>query len=63
MDFDLVTFVRWIGNIKPEIIEIGADNYNHNLPEPNPDKVNALLKLLRDICPTVIEKHGLERLK
>ncbi len=63
MDFDLLTFVRWITNIKPEIIEVGADNYRNNLPEPNSDKVNDLLVYLKQICPTVIEKDGLERLK
>lgn len=61
MDFDLLTFVRWIGHIKPEIIEVGADNYRNNLPEPSADKVNALLVHLRKICPVVIEKQGLER--
>lgn len=62
MDFDLLTFVRWIGHIKPEIIEVGADNYHNNLPEPSSQKLESLLTHLKHICPTVIEKDGLERL-
>ncbi len=62
MDFDLQAFLRWIENIKPGIIEIGADNYRNNLPEPEPEKVRQLLYHLKEICSNVIEKAGLERL-
>lgn len=63
MDFDLIPFVKWITSIKPEIIEVGADNYHNNLPEPGSEKVNRLLAYLKQMCPTVIEKDGLGRLK
>lgn len=63
MDFDLGTLVRWIGEIKPEIVEVGADNYHNNLPEPPWERVEALLEALRKFVPRVIEKDGLERLK
>ena len=63
MEFDLKTFVWWVEDIKPEIIEVGVDNYHNDLPEPEPEKVRQLLYHLRQICPTVIEKDGLERLK
>jgi len=63
MDFDLKVLLRWIGDIKPEIVEIGADNHGHNLPEPPWEKVERLLHCLRQICPTVVEKEGLDRLK
>ena len=62
-DFDLDTMLRWVELIEPEIIEVGPDNYNHRLPEPTWDKVQALLKGLRELGPTVIEKDGLMRLK
>ena len=62
MDFD-IEFISWLARIQPSIIEVGADNYHNNLPEPNADKVNALLDFLKDICPVVVEKQGLERLK
>jgi len=70
MDFHLRTFVDWMKEIDPEIIEIGADNYHNHLPEPKseksgaraPWKVSWLLESLREFCPTVVEKAGLERL-
>lgn len=61
MDFDL-EFIKWIEHINPEIVELGADNYHNNLPEPNSEKTNALLNYLKQNCPVVIEKDGLERL-
>lgn len=62
MDFDLDVFVEWIRDIQPEIVEVGADNYHNNLPEPSPEKVRALLEALKGFVPTVIEKDGLKRL-
>jgi len=70
VDFDLSTFIDWMKQIRPEIIEIGPDNYHNNLPEPVGDlpvvdaagKVRRLLEMLRDFCPTVVEKPGLNRL-
>ncbi len=63
MDFDLLELVGWIKEIRPEIIEIGPDNYHNSLSEAQPQKVRKLLEMLRDICPTVVEKPGLSRLK
>lgn len=63
MDFALGSFLDWITNIKPDIIEVGADNYRHNLPEPPWWKVERLLEGLRQVCPDVKEKVGLERLR
>ena len=62
-DFDLEVMVKWMREIKPEIIEVGADNYRHHLPEPPWSKVAQLLKELGEICPNVVEKEGLERLR
>lgn len=63
MDFDLEILCSWVRNIKPDIIEIGADNYHNHLPEPSPEKLKQLLVNLRTICPNVIEKDGLDRLR
>lgn len=63
MNFDLDRLLFWMKQINPEIIEVGADNYSNHLPEPPWWKVEALLKGLRDFCPKVVEKEGLERLK
>lgn len=70
MDFHLGTLVAWMKDINPDIIEIGADNYGNNLPEPksaitgfkSPWKVRMLADMLRDFCPDVVEKPGLSRL-
>ncbi|MBA7711340.1 hypothetical protein ES703_120299 [subsurface metagenome] len=62
-DFDLPTLVDWMKDIKPEIIEVGADNYHNSLVEPPWWKVEMLLDILKAICPRVVEKEGLERLK
>lgn len=63
MSFTIDGFTKWIADIKPSIIEVGADNHGHNLPEPSWEKVEELLRRLREICPDVKEKDGLERLK
>lgn len=71
MNFHLRTLVDWIKEIRPEIIEIGPDNYHNSLPEPcsgisgfkAPWKVRILLEMMREVCPTVVEKPGLARLK
>lgn len=63
MDFDHDVLLSWVADISPEIIEVGADNYHNHLPEPSPDKLERLLEDLRAICPSVIEKDGLSRLK
>ena len=61
-DFDLAEMLSWMAEINPQIIEVGADNYHNNLPEPPWEKVEQLRDGLKNICPTVVEKVGLERL-
>jgi protein gp37 len=63
MDFDLEDFTDWILTIEPEIVEIGADNYRHSLPEPEWYKVSALIDKLELAGIQVIQKEGLERLR
>jgi len=62
LDFDLDDMLKWMNSLHPSVIEIGADNYKNNLPEPSWDKVEQLTKSLRDICPEVNLKPGLDRL-
>ena len=62
-DFDLEELGKWVEEIRPAIIEIGADNYRNDLPEPPWEKVEKLLELCRGACPAVVEKPGLERLR
>ncbi len=63
LDFDLEELGEWVREIHPSIIYVGADNYRNDLPEPNWEKVEKLLELCREVCPTVVEKPGLERLR
>lgn len=63
MDFDLNILTQWVKLLNPDIVEIGADNYHNHLVEPPWWKVERLINNIRDICPKVIEKEGLERLR
>ena len=63
VDFNLEDMVGWIRRIKPQIIEIGADNHNKKLPEPSWEKVEKLISSCRSLCPDVKLKDGLDRLK
>ena len=63
LDFELPGLVEWVQAIGPEIVEVGADNYNNHLREPPWSKVETLLAELRKFVPTVVEKDGLRRLE
>ena len=62
MDFDLYTMVKWIGEIAPDFVSIGADSKGHHLPEPSPEKVKVLIEELNNFTVVRI-KGNLERLK
>jgi len=62
-DFNLVRLLKWMYDIGPEIVEVGADNYHNNLPEPAWEKVALLLDGLKQFCPNVVEKIGIHRLE
>jgi len=61
MDFDPDEMVRWIKEIAPEFVSIGADSKGHKLPEPPPDKIKQLIWELQGIT-TVKIKSNLKRL-
>lgn len=61
MDFDLDVFVKWIQNIKPDFVSIGADSKGHKLPEPNKEKTLELIKELEKFTEVKI-KHNLNRI-
>lgn len=61
MDFDIGTLAALIQEIVPCAVEVGADNYNHRLPEPPPEKLEELLSWLESRY-TVHRKEGLDRL-
>ncbi len=61
MDFDLGDMVRWIQDIKPEFVSIGADSKGHQLPEPDSGKVQSLVQELQKITMVKV-KDNLSRL-
>ncbi len=63
MAFDLAVLHKMLSDIAPELVEVGADNYGFNLPEPSGAMVRELIKELRRSCPRVVEKDGLWRLE
>lgn len=61
MDFDLYTMVKWISEIGPDFVSIGADSKGHHLSEPPPEKVKVLIEELNTF--TVVKtKDNLKRL-
>jgi len=61
MNFDMEVMMRWISDIKPEFVSVGADSKGHKLPEPDPLKIAMLVKTLKEIT-TVKVKDNLKRL-
>ena len=61
LDFDLQVMVRWMVQIKPKFVSIGADSKHHNLQEPGKKKVESLIKELKKITEVKI-KPNLKRL-
>jgi len=43
IDFDLNIFARWLNEINPDKITIGADSKNCGLPEPSASKIKSLI--------------------
>ncbi len=61
LNFDLDVLVAWIKDIDPDFVNIGADSKNHNLPEPNKEKIEALIEELKKFTKVNI-KDNLRRL-
>ncbi len=62
MDFDVDVLARWISDINPEFLNLGADSKRHDLPEPSRDKIDELVEALASYGIELREKHNLERL-
>lgn len=62
MDFDLFTMVKWIQEIAPAFVSIGADSKGHHLPEPPPEKLNRLIEELGKFTDVKV-KDNLRRLR
>jgi hypothetical protein len=60
-NFDIDILTSWIAQIKPEFVNIGADSKKHNLPEPSPEKIKALISELSKFTEVRL-KSNLKRL-
>lgn len=60
--FDLADLVKWITEIRPDFLNIGADSKDRGLEEPTRTEVAALIDALRDQGIEVREKRNLDRL-
>jgi hypothetical protein len=61
--FDLEIFAKWIADMKPDFLNLGADSKSHNLPEPTVKDITALVDKLQEFGVDLREKHNLKRLK
>ena len=61
MDFDLPEFVEMLRIADPIQVNIGADSKSNNLPEPDADKITALISELEKFTK-VHQKDNLKRL-
>jgi hypothetical protein len=62
MDFELYTMVKWMKEIGPDFVSIGADSKGHNLPEPSPSNVDKLIEELSKFTDVRV-KDNLKRLR
>jgi DNA repair photolyase len=62
MDFDIYTFSKWLEEIAPAFINIGADSKGCDLPEPDPYKIKTLIYLLGKMGIEIRKKTNLGRL-
>ena len=63
LQFDMDVLVKWIAEIKPDFINLGADSKDHMLPEPTIDDIEELVIKLHETGIELREKHNLSRLK
>jgi len=62
LDFDVDILAKWIIDVNPEFLNIGADSKGHNLTEPSYSKIFALIAELKKNNIEVREKHNMQRL-
>ena len=57
MAFDFDIFLKWIRDIKPAFVSIGADSKGHNLPEPQQGDIDKLVIALREFTEVKLKKN------
>ena len=63
LSFSIDELAKWIAEIKPEFLNLGADSKGQNLPEPTVAEIMALVAKLHELGVELREKHNLQRLK
>ncbi len=61
MDFNTSVLIKWMKEIDPEFVSIGADSKGHNLPEPSSKKIHELFIALSEFTEVKL-KSNLKRL-
>jgi len=62
LQFDVDILAKWIYEINPTFLNLGADSKSHNLPEPTVSDIMALVAKLKEYGIDLREKHNLQRL-
>ena len=62
LDFDIKALYEIIKYIEPGYVNIGADSQRHDLPEPEGDKLQKLISMIKDNTNIVL-KSNLNRLR
>lgn len=57
MAFDLEPMLRWVQQIKPQFVTIGADSKGHNLPEPTVGELDMLIVGLRKFTEVKLKSN------
>ena len=57
LNFDFEKLVKWIYDIKPSFVSIGADSKGNDLPEPSSWKVEKLIKALEKFTVVKLKKN------
>lgn len=62
LDMNVDVMVKWLVDLKPDFINIGADSKHCNLPEPTPDRVKELVAKLQAAGVVINKKTNLGRM-
>lgn len=57
MAFEHEVFVRWLKQIGPKFVSIGADSKGHNLPEPSAGELDRLVVALREFTEVKLKSN------
>lgn len=57
MDFDLDELVDLVITANPVWVNVGADSKGHDLPEPSPEKVKALIDTLKEKTDVELKRN------